>query len=219
MKKVLVFNGSPRKSGNTSHLLFAFIQGAKVNTVDIEEIDVNKLNLKHCTGCLRCNMIKHCSLREDDWNEISRKILDADVLVFGSPVYFHHVTGPLKILIDRFRSFVHVRITESGLVHTPHISWKKEMVLILSMGSSDDADAKPVIDLFEYLTEIMGDENNLYVLTGTRLAVTNHVIKSGEELKLLYPKLVLPASLAANDALKNRNLLESCSTLGKSLTD
>lgn len=217
MKKVLAFNGSPRKTGNTSLLLQQFADGTEASGVDTEIIFPEALNLENCKGCLRCNILKRCSIRGDDWEDISQKILDADVLVFASPIYFHHVTAPLKKLIDRFRSFVHVQITETGINHTPHTEWNKDFVLILPMGSSDDVDAQPVVDLFKYMCEILGPKNRLHVLKGTRLAVVKHVEKTEEELEVLYPKLGLPVSLAKGDAIRNAELMGRCYEMGKKL--
>ena len=217
MKKVLAINGSPRRKGNTSILVRKFLEGAIDAGGDAEEIVVQELNLKYCTGCLRCNILGRCSVRDDDWAVTADKILRADLLVFASPIYFHHVTAPLKQLIDRFRSFVKVQITETGLLHTPWQEWNKDFVLILCMGSSDASDGQPVIDLFNYMTEILGKGNRLRVITATRLAVVNQVTKSEEELAALYSKLGLPVHLAAGDAGKNRKIMEDCHQLGMEL--
>ncbi len=218
MKKILAFNGSPRPSGNTAHLLNAFLSGAEENGAVPELYYPHKLNLKECTGCLRCNVLKRCSLRDDDWEELSIKIVDSDVLVFGSPIYFHHVPSSLKKLLDRFRSLVHVRITETGLIHTPYHEWNKDIVLILSMGASKTDDAQPVIDLFNYISSIMGPNNKLHVITGTRLAVVNQVKQSEEQLKTLYRKMELTESLAEDDFRRNKNLLTHCRELGTRLS-
>lgn len=218
MRKVLAFNGSPRRSGNTSLLLDQFIQGTEASGVNTEVIFADAINLENCRGCLRCNILKRCSIREDDWTDISQKILDADVLVFATPIYFHHETAPLKMIIDRFRSFVHVQITETSLIHTPWAEWNKDFVLILPMGSSDDIDAQPVVDLFNYMCAILGPKNRLHVIKGTRLAVVKQVEKTEEELEVLYPKLSLPARLAKTDSARNQELMEECFELGKELS-
>jgi len=218
MKKVLAINGSPRKNGNTSALIQQFLEGAKKNTTNIEEVFAHNLDLAYCTGCLRCNILKRCSITNDVWPILSQKILDADVLVFGSPVYFHHVTAQMKKIIDRFRSFVHVQITEEGLLHTPHQSWNKDFVLLLPLGSSNDEDAKPIIELFHFMLEMLGANNRLHVITGKRLAVVNHVLKSKEELDYLYPKINLPEELAGMDAENNKLLLQECTMLGEKLS-
>ncbi|MDX2432128.1 MAG: flavodoxin family protein [Bacteroides sp.] len=218
MKKILAFNGSPRPSGNTAHLLKAFLSGAEDNGALPELYHPHKLNLKECTGCLRCNVLKRCSLGDDDWEDISSKIVEADVLVFGSPIYFHHVPSSMKKLLDRFRSLVHVRITETGLIHTPYHEWNKEIVLILSLGASQIDDAQPVIDLFKYISSIMGSGNKLHVITGTRLAMVKQVKLEEDELKALYGKMGLAESLASEDFKKNNNLLLQCHELGMKLS-
>lgn len=214
MKKITIFNGSPRPKGNTHFLTQQFIKGAKQNTNDIVTIDAYKANIKSCGGCLRCNVLKKCSISTDDWQEISNRILASDILVFATPIYFHHVTAPLKAIIDRFRSFMHIKITETGLIHTPHTEWKKDIVLILPMGSSDVIDAKPVIDLFKFISEEMGKENKLHIITATRLALTSQVIRSKEALTVLYKKLGLPIKNAEPDFIKNQELLQNCYNLG-----
>ena len=218
MKKILAFNGSPRPTGNTSHLLEQFVQGARQNSVEPEIIHPQKLNLDFCTGCLRCNILRRCSIIGDDWSELSSKILDADVLVFAAPVYFHHVPAPMKMMMDRFRSFINVQITEAGLNHTPWQEWNKDFVLILSLGSSDSSDAEPVIDLFRFMTSILGSGNRLHVITATRLAVVKQVVKTENELIDLYQKLKLPAKLASADFERNSELLKKCRKLGVDLS-
>lgn len=216
MKKILAFNGSARKFGNTYYLLDSFLKGA--GNADCKTIEAHKTKLEYCTGCLRCNLIKRCSIRGDDWNEISAQILGSDVLVFATPIYFHHVSAQLKNIIDRFRSFVHVQITETGLKHTPHTEWNKDFVLLLSLGSSSTEDAQPVIELFKYMVNMLGAKNRLHVITATRLGVTKQVVKTEEELLELYPKLALPETLVENDFKTNQKILQECKELGETLS-
>ena len=215
--KILALNGSPRKKGNTSLLLKEFLRGAREANAQTEEIIADEISLKPCRGCLRCNLIKRCAIRGDDWPELSSEILSSDVLVFASPVYFHHLTSPLKKILDRFRSFFHVRITPQSLKHTPWHTWKKNFVLILSLGSSDAVDAQPVIDLFDFMAPMLGRENSLTSIVGTRLAVAGQVKMEETELADLYRRLEIPVSLAEQDYQKNQLLLKKCYELGKSI--
>jgi len=217
MKKVLILDGSTRK-GNTSVMVEHFKKGALGNMGYVEHIVAKGLNLEFCNGCLRCNLIKRCSISGDDWNALSQKISEADILVFASPIYFHYVTAPLKKVIDRFRSFVHVQITEDGVKHTPWNAWHKDFVLLLSMGSSNDIDAQPVVDLFEYIKEVMGEGNRLHIIKATRLAFVNQILKPADELAQVYKKLNLPEEFSIPDANKNKALLESIEKLGFDLT-
>jgi len=214
---VLAFNGSPRRKGNTSLLLAELLRGVNDAGGQAEELIAQDLNIKYCTGCLRCNVLSRCALRGDAWQSLSAKILAADALVFASPVYFHHLTAPLKTIIDRFRSFINVQLTPESIRHTPWMSWNKRFVLLLSMGSSDSADAQPVIELFKFMTGILGPDNTLEVISGTRLAVAGQVARAAGELGALYEKLGLPASLAADDSRRNRDLLQRCYDTGRNL--
>jgi len=213
--RLVAFNGSPRKNGNSTRLLQELLRGAHDAGDLIDEYTVKDLVIKDCRGCLRCNIIKRCSLRNDDWEAVSGKILAADRLVFATPVYFHHVSASLKKIIDRFRSFIHVQITETGLLHRPWQNWKKEFILLLTMGSSDARDAQPIIDLFKFMIEILGPGNTLSVITATRLAVPRQIIMNFQELTELYRSLQIPEHLAEKDFSRNQKLLQNCYALGK----
>ena len=194
-----------------------FLRGAREAGHHCEEIIAEEINLKHCKGCLRCNVLKRCSISGDDWGELSKKILTADSIVFASPVYFHHLTSPLKKILDRFRSFINVTLTEGGLKHTPYHQWNKQFTLLLPMGSSDDRDAQPIIELFTFITSILGKGNQLSWIVGKRLAVAGQVSMSEEKLAGLYQKLGLPASLSREDYKQNQLLLEKCFEKGRKL--
>ena len=112
---------------------------------------------------------------------------------------------------------MHVQITEHGLKHTPWHQWRKHFVLLLSLGSSVSDDARPIIDLFKFISEVLGPENKLTSIFGTRLAVAKQVRMSREELSTLYSKLKLSAHLADQDYQRNQQLLEQCYELGKKL--
>jgi multimeric flavodoxin WrbA len=73
-------------------------------------------------------MIGRCGRPGDEWQEIKEKLDLADLVVFASPVYFHHVTAQLKKLIDRFRSLFHVQITETGLTFLLQLCTQSEII-------------------------------------------------------------------------------------------
>ena len=214
---ILAFNGSPRRKGNTTILLNQFIKGAREANAHCEEIVADQANLANCKGCLRCNVIKRCSIRGDDWSSLSEKILAADVIVFASPVYFHHLTAQLKKILDRFRCFINVQLAESGLTHIPYQEWNKKFILLLCLGSSNDRDAKPIIELFTFITSMLGKGNTLSWIIGKRLAVAGQVSMPEAKLAGLYPKLGLPSSLSKEDYRQNQLLLKRCFELGKTV--
>ncbi len=179
-------------------------------------IDAARSRVGPCRGCLRCNLIKRCAVRDDGWPALSEKILAADVLVFAAPVYFHHVPGPLKMILDRFRSFLHVRITETGLVHMPWQEWRKHFVLLLAMGEPSGEDARPVVELFEFITGVLGQGNRLSVVTATGLALAGQISMDAVQLRDAYAKLGLDPGRADEDRVRNLAFLKSAYELGNS---
>ena len=101
MKKVLILSGSPRKGGNSDILCDRFAQGAIDSGNEVEKIRVAEKKIAPCSGCYFCkNSGGRCALN-DDMGEILQKIIDCDVLVLSSPVYFYSICAQLKAVIDR----------------------------------------------------------------------------------------------------------------------
>lgn len=209
------FDGSPRKNGNSRALMNAFIDGAAEKGCEVEIFKTDELDLKPCRGCLMCNTLKHCAIRNDCWAELSRKILDSDILVFSSPIFFHHTTASMKRLLDRFRSFIHVQITADGLIHTPHEIWNKKIILLTAHGSSLPDDAMPLVELFRFMAGTMGEDNEFKYLNTLRLAVSGQIEFDLSRLEALYEKLKIPVELAVEDVKRNRGWLEEARGMGR----
>lgn len=100
MKNVLIISSSPRIDGNSDTLCKEFMKGALDSKNNVELINLATKNIKYCIGCYACQKLGHC-FQNDDMNEISAKMLKADVIVFATPVYFYSMSGQLKVFIDR----------------------------------------------------------------------------------------------------------------------
>lgn len=218
MKKILALIGSPRTNGNSRIMLKHFLKGAKTNNAIIEEVDAYKININYCQGCLRCNVLRRCQIENDDWQELSKKIIESDILVFATPVYFHHLPAPLKAIIDRFRSFMHITMTEDGLIHKPWHQWNKDFVLLLSMGTIQDTDAQPILDLFEFMRKELGKGNEVHTIKSKRVALAKQIELPENKLAILYKKLHLPEHLLHSDYLNNQKVLIDAYNLGVKLT-
>ncbi|MFC1867160.1 flavodoxin family protein [Thermodesulfobacteriota bacterium] len=101
--KVIAFNGSARKDGNTATLIghvFAELQKENIET-DLFQLAGKKI--KGCAACYRCfqNKDQRCSVKNDILNECIEKMLQADGIILGSPTYFTDVSAEMKALIDR----------------------------------------------------------------------------------------------------------------------
>ncbi len=100
--KVVAFNGSPRKDGNTAALL-----GVVLKELESLGIDTQLMHLKGpLSGCIACNKCyekkdRRCALDKDMVNDCIEKMDRADGIILGSPTYFADLTPELKALIDR----------------------------------------------------------------------------------------------------------------------
>ncbi len=99
-KKIIVICTSPRKGGNSETLADAFIRGAKEAGNEMEKVCLYDKTISFCKGCLACQQTKKCVI-PDDMGAIIEKMLQADVVVFATPIYFYEMSGQMKTLLDR----------------------------------------------------------------------------------------------------------------------
>ena len=104
MKKVTGFVGSPRVNGNTHILVSKILEGAQKGGAETEIVLLGSLNIKECDGCAACWKGRHCP-KDDDMNALYQKIIDSDILIFGTPVYWYGPTAIMKAFLDRFVYF------------------------------------------------------------------------------------------------------------------
>lgn len=100
MKKVLILSGSPRKNGNSDILCDEFMRGALEAGNEVEKIRVAEKSIGYCRACYACRETGVCAIK-DDMAEVLQKLIDADVIVLASPVYFYSIDAQLKAVIDR----------------------------------------------------------------------------------------------------------------------
>ncbi len=101
--KVVAFNGSPRKDGNTTILINHVFDELRKGGITTELVQLAGKKIHGCIACNKCfdDKDRHCSVKEDDLNECIDKMIWADGIILGSPVYFADVTAEMKALIDR----------------------------------------------------------------------------------------------------------------------
>lgn len=105
MKKVLILEGSPRPNGNSCILSDEFARGAEEAGCSVEKVLVARKKLSGCLGCNACYRNGGVCVQKDDMEEIRAKMLEADVIVLASPIYFYSMTAQMKTLIDRTYAF------------------------------------------------------------------------------------------------------------------
>jgi multimeric flavodoxin WrbA len=98
--KVLGIVCSPRKAGNTEILVREALAGAKESGAEVELLRISDMNIAACDGCETCHQSGECRIK-DDMQKVYEKILAADGIILGSPVYFWSVSGQAKTFMDR----------------------------------------------------------------------------------------------------------------------
>ncbi len=131
-KKVLIISASPRKGGNSDLLCDQFLLGAKEAGHNVEKIFLRNHKINYCLGCGVCNNTHKC-VQKDDMKALLDKMVEADVIVLATPVYFYTMDAQLKTFIDRCVS----RYTEIS---------NKDVYFIVSAADTDKNNLAPTIE-------------------------------------------------------------------------
>jgi multimeric flavodoxin WrbA len=101
--RVIAFNGSARKDGNTAILINHVFRELENEGIDTQLIQLSGSRIHGCIACMKCyeNKDRHCSVKDDIVNDCIEKMLEADGIILGSPTYFANVSTEMKALIDR----------------------------------------------------------------------------------------------------------------------
>jgi multimeric flavodoxin WrbA len=101
--KVVAFNGSPRKDGNTAILINHLFRELEKEGIETELVQLSGKEIRGCIACYKCveNKDQRCSVKNDVANECIEKMIGAEGIILGSPTYFTDVTAEMKALIDR----------------------------------------------------------------------------------------------------------------------
>lgn len=134
-KQVLILSGSPRKGGNSDLLCDEFARGAAEAGHTVEKLRVAEKKVHPCSACYHCRDHGGECVYRDDMAVILQKMIDADVLVLASPVYFYSIDAQLKAVIDRtVARWLEVR--------------DKEFYYITTMADEDPASADTTLACF-----------------------------------------------------------------------
>lgn len=140
MKKILGILGSPRLNGNTHTLILKILESAEQAGTKNELIFLKDLEIKECDGCHSCWKGNDCS-KYDDMNNLYPKIIESDIIIFGTPVYWYGPTALIKAFIDRLVYF-----------NCPENRKKiknKNAILVVPFEENNIETADPLIKMFE----------------------------------------------------------------------
>lgn len=166
---VIAVNGSPRKAWNTGTMLQSALEGAESVGARTKMVHLYDLTYQGCTSCFSCkkkgNTCDGLCAMEDDLRDVLAEILESDVLLLGSPIYFGDVTGEMRSFLERLL-FPNITYDEFGKSLFPG---KVSCGLIFTMNCPEEFVETVHYDvLFETHTRMMG------ILKGATEVLTSH---------------------------------------------
>ena len=133
---ILAFNGSPRKNGNTTKLIQTVLEGAASAGAETTEVNLHRINMKGCAGCLSCReKTPGVCAQKDDLSPYLEAIKTCDGLILGCPIYMYRLSGQMKLFLDRGYSLYMDRPGGGG--YTPAVPEGKTFGMIISQGAGD----------------------------------------------------------------------------------
>ena len=142
--KIVVLTGSPRRNGNSAHLAEQFIKGAREAGHDVFRFDCAFANVAPCRACNHCGMDGPC-VSNDDFEALRPHLLEADMVVFATPLYYFGFSSQLKAVIDRFYA-INGQIKGAA----------KKAALLMTYADTAPREAEPLLSHYEALTEYLG---------------------------------------------------------------
>ncbi len=100
--KIVVITGSAHKHGTTAALADQFQRGAAEAGHEVFRFDTAFQTVHPCIGCDQCRSTRCCVFHEDDMKILNPHLLEADAVVFVSPIYYYTINAQIKAVIDRF---------------------------------------------------------------------------------------------------------------------
>ena len=153
--KIVVLTGSPRRSGNTNRLAGQFIKGAEEAGHEVYRFDCEQHKVSPCIACNRCGMNGTC-IFNDDFEELRPYLVDADMVVFATPMYYFGFSSQLKTVIDRFYAL-------NGQIK----GVSKLSAFLMAYANTDPKEAEPMTSHYHTLLHYLGWKDcGIVVATG-----------------------------------------------------
>ncbi len=163
--KVLGFNGSPRKGGNTVTLVEAVLSGAASKGAETRLVNLNELDIKGCQGCEACKKAPGKCALKDDMTPLLQEMAECDAVVLGTPIYWFRVTAQLKMLIDRLYCFMGVEKNPDTGEESPYFVFPggKKFVVVTSQGDDNPEMYQQTLDWLNLVLTIMGSASTEFI--------------------------------------------------------
>ena len=162
---IVAINGSHRgRKGYTHFLIEKLFDGARAGAANCEEIILSELNIKNCTGCFTCQReghLRRCIYEgKDDAESVFKKMREADIIVFATPVYVFAMSSLIKNLLERYNATADCndfKISRSGLffhdIDTALCS--KPFITIICQDNIEKETHRNIVDYFKTYARFM----------------------------------------------------------------
>jgi len=144
--KIVILFGSPRKKGNTIQLVRTTTDALKQKGHSVRMLYLNDLNIRPCQGCYTCVTNGSCKIN-DDMKDIRKYILESDLVVYATPIYWFGPSAQLKLVMDRSIAFMDGD-------YNSRIMGKKAITLLTFADNNTDT-CRPAIDMFRKSFDIL----------------------------------------------------------------
>ena len=142
--KIVVLTGSPRRGGNSAYLAEQFIKGARESGHDIYRYDCAFRQVEPCRACNRCGMDGPCVIK-DDFDELRPRLVEADMVVFATPMYYFGMSAQMKRVIDRFYAI-------NGQIKGA----SKKAAFLMTYADTSAKEAEPMLVHYRTLMDYLG---------------------------------------------------------------
>ncbi len=163
--KILLLRGNPRKTGFTQCVTDWFVQGLHETDAQVTDVDVTSLAINPCLGCYECWLATpgQC-VHDDGMKAMLTAVLDTDVIVCATPVYYFTMSSQMKLFIERLFPLFLAGIEPSGLgrvrnrIRYPEKWQNKKLISIVTGSMPGQADYEPVNQTFRLIADGCGLE-------------------------------------------------------------
>lgn len=145
--KIVVLTGSPRRNGNSVYLADQFIKGAQEKGHEIYRFDCAFKQVEPCRACNRCGMDGPC-IFDDDFSELRPHLIEADMVVFATPMYYFGISAQMKRVIDRFYAI-------NGKIK----GYYKKAAYLMTYANTAKSDAEPMLQHYRTMMDYLGWES------------------------------------------------------------
>ena len=151
--KIIGINASPRKKANTQTLVEAVLEGATEKGAETRLVNLRELSINGCLGCEGCKKHLGKCVQKDDMTTLMQEMTDYDVIVMGTPVYWFHVAGQFKLLVDRLYSFFEFKENpETGKTET-NCAFPKDRKFLFIISRGDPEPPDYFSELYDHMNE------------------------------------------------------------------